>query len=155
MIWYSKLATPLTQLTRKGQKYEWTKQCEESFVELKKRLSSAPILVVPDGGKDLVVYTDASYTGLGCVLMQRGSVIAYGLRQLKTHEKNYPVHDLELAAIDQTIFDLNFASFLHIFYIEKYQEFAYFDMFLVFVQKNGKMQFLDKIDAKRNSGTLF
>ena len=58
-----------------------------------------------------------------------------------------------LLAADQTIFDLNFAIFLHIFYIEKYQEFAYFDMFLVFVQKSRKMQFLGEFDAKRNSGT--
>ena len=68
-------------------------------MELKKRLSLAPILALPDGEKKMVVYTDASYTGVGCVLMQEGRVIAYGSRQLKAHEKNYPVHDLELAAI--------------------------------------------------------
>ena len=48
---------------------------------------------------DLTVYCDASHEGFGCVLMQSGKVVAYGLRQFKTHEKNYPTHDLELAAI--------------------------------------------------------
>jgi hypothetical protein len=46
-----------------------------------------------------VVYTEASKKGLGCVLMQQGRVMAYGSRQLKDHEKNYPTHDLELAAV--------------------------------------------------------
>ena len=53
----------------------------------------------PDGTKDLEVYSDASYSGLGCVLMQRGRVIAYASRQLKENEKKYPVRDLELAAV--------------------------------------------------------
>ena len=96
---YSKIASPQTQLTRKNQNFEWTDKCEEGFEELKRRLSSAPILVVLDGGKNMVVYTDASYKGLGCVLIQHGRVIAYGSRQLKTYERNYPTHDLELAAI--------------------------------------------------------
>ena len=73
---YSKIASPLTQLTRKNQKFDWNKKCEEGFTELKRRLSSAPILAVPDGGKNMVVYTYASYMGLGCVLMQEGRVIA-------------------------------------------------------------------------------
>ncbi|KAD7478106.1 hypothetical protein E3N88_01242 [Mikania micrantha] len=72
---------------------------DPSFEELKKRLTEAPILALPDGNEDMVVYSDASYLGLGCVLMQRGKVIAYASRQLKTHEANYPTHDLELAAV--------------------------------------------------------
>ena len=62
-------------------------------------MCEAPILALPEGTDDLVVYSDASVTGLGCVLMQRDKVIAYASRQLKPHEKNYPTHDLELAAV--------------------------------------------------------
>ena len=59
----------------------------------------APILALPKGSEDFVVYSDASRLGLGCVLMQRGKVIAYASRQLKDYEKNYPTHDLELAEV--------------------------------------------------------
>ncbi|WMV20158.1 hypothetical protein MTR67_013543 [Solanum verrucosum] len=68
-------------------------------LELKKRLTTAPVLTLPEGTQGFVVYNDASRVGLGCVLMQNGKVIAYASRQLKVHEKNYPTHDLELAAI--------------------------------------------------------
>jgi hypothetical protein len=71
----------------------------EVFCELKKRLTTAPVLVLPDIHKDFTIYCDASRQGLGCVLMQEGRVIAYASRQLKTHEQNYPTHDLELAAV--------------------------------------------------------
>jgi Retroviral aspartyl protease/RNase H-like domain found in reverse transcriptase/Reverse transcriptase (RNA-dependent DNA polymerase)/Integrase zinc binding domain/Retrotransposon gag protein/Zinc knuckle len=96
---FSRLAEPMTRLTRKNQKFEWTEKCEESFEELKNRLVTAPILVLPEGTEEFVIYTDASGKGLGCVLMQFGKVIAYASRQLKDYEKNYPVHDLELAAV--------------------------------------------------------
>jgi ribonuclease HI len=66
---------------------------------LKKRLITAPILILPSGTEGFVVYSDASRKGLGCVLMQHGKVVAYASRQLKTHEINYTVHDLELTAI--------------------------------------------------------
>jgi hypothetical protein len=66
---------------------------------LKQELITAPVLVLPDVHKPFSVYCDASYTGLGCVLMQEGKVVAYSSRQLKVHEKNYPTHDLELAAV--------------------------------------------------------
>ena len=56
-------------LTRKATRYEWMEQCEEMFQELKKRLTSAPILALPTVEKDFVVYSDASRSGLGCVLM--------------------------------------------------------------------------------------
>ncbi|GJT73657.1 mannan endo-1,4-beta-mannosidase 6 isoform X1 [Tanacetum coccineum] len=59
----------------------------------------APILSLPDGIEDFIVYCDASNHGLGCVLMQRGKVISYASRQLKIHEKNYTMHDLELGAV--------------------------------------------------------
>src|SRR5262249_41387654 len=96
---FSSLASPLTRLTRKGVKFVWSQECEQSFQELKTRLTSAPVLSLPDGSGGLVVYTDASRLGLGCVLMQHGKVIAYVSRQLKDHELNYPTHDLELAAV--------------------------------------------------------
>ncbi|GJZ22418.1 putative nucleotidyltransferase, ribonuclease H [Tanacetum coccineum] len=72
---------------------------EEAFQTLKDNLCNAPILSLPDGAEDFVVYCDASNQGLGCVLMQRGKVIAYASRQLKIHEKNYTTHDLELGAV--------------------------------------------------------
>jgi hypothetical protein len=74
-------------------------ECQESFEMLKQKLTTAPVLVLPDVHKPFSVYCDASYTGLGCVLMQEGKVVAYSSRQLKVHEKNYPTHDLELAAM--------------------------------------------------------
>ncbi|KAL5567930.1 hypothetical protein UlMin_024505 [Ulmus minor] len=96
---FSKIAAPLTTLTRKGKKYEWTEKCDESFQELKNRLTTAPTLTLPTEDEDFVIFSDASKLGLGAVLMQKGKVIAYASRQLKEHEKNYPTHDLELAAV--------------------------------------------------------
>ena len=96
---FSKIVAPLTQLTRKDQPFAWTDRCEESFKELKQRLASTPVLVIQDVSKPFEVYCDASHRGLGCVLMQERKVVAYASRQLKVHEKNYPTHDLELAAV--------------------------------------------------------
>ncbi|GJT08923.1 putative reverse transcriptase domain-containing protein [Tanacetum coccineum] len=96
---FSKIAKPLTSLTQKNQKYVWGVEQEEAFQTLKNNLCDAPILTLPDGVEDFMVYCDASNQGLGCVLMQRGKVIAYASRQLKTHEKNYTTHDLELGAV--------------------------------------------------------
>ncbi|GJY03434.1 putative reverse transcriptase domain-containing protein [Tanacetum coccineum] len=96
---FSNIAKPLTSLTQKNQKYEWGKKEEEAFQTLKNNLCDAPILSLPDRVEDFVVYCDASNQGLGCVLMERGKVIAYASRQLKIHEKNYTTHDLELGAV--------------------------------------------------------
>ena len=96
---FARIATPLTRLTRKDEKFEWTPKCEESFQELKKRLTTAPVLALPDEGGNFVIYSDASHKGLGCVLMQHDKVIAYASRQLNDYELRYPTHDLELAAI--------------------------------------------------------
>ncbi|CAA0841697.1 Uncharacterized mitochondrial protein AtMg00860, partial [Striga hermonthica] len=96
---FSKIALPLSQLTRKSVKLEWTDRCESSFQELKKRLTTAPVLTIPDPSRSFTIFSDASRQGLGCVLMQDGQVVAYALRQLKPHEQNYPTHDLELAAV--------------------------------------------------------
>ncbi|XP_074376979.1 uncharacterized protein LOC141718495 [Apium graveolens] len=96
---FSRIATPLTKLTRKNEKFIWNDKCEESFQELKRRLITALILSLPDDQGNFVIYSDASYKGLGCVLMQHDKVNAYASRQLKPHEQKYPTHDLELAAI--------------------------------------------------------
>ncbi|GJX77121.1 putative nucleotidyltransferase, ribonuclease H [Tanacetum coccineum] len=96
---FSKIAKPLTSLTQKNQKYVWGVEQEEAFQTLKNNLCDAPILSLPDGVEDFVVYCDASNQGLGCVLMQRNKVIAYASRQLKIHEKIYTTHDLEFRAV--------------------------------------------------------
>jgi ribonuclease HI len=96
---FSYLSGPLTALTRKNALFVWCDKCEASFPELKHRLVTAPVLTLPMESVGYVVYTDASKKGLGCVLMQQGRVVAYASRQLKEHEKNYPTHDLELAAV--------------------------------------------------------
>ena len=96
---FSSIAKPMTRLTEKGVPFVWNIDCEASFKTLKDKLVNAPILVLPESGKRFMVYTDASRIGLGCVLMQDGKVIAYASRQLKKHERNYPTHDLELAAV--------------------------------------------------------
>nr|KAJ0187438.1 hypothetical protein LSAT_V11C900490520 [Lactuca sativa] len=96
---FSSIATPLKALTHKGTTYAWNEKHKEAFEKLKKRLCEATILSLSEGVNDFVVYSDASGVGLGCVLTQRDKVIAYASRQLKEHEKNYPTHDLELAAV--------------------------------------------------------
>ena len=96
---FSIIAAPMTRLLRKDVKFEWTEECQQSFEELKKLLTEAPVLVQRESGKEFVVYSDASRNGLGCVLMQEGKGVAYASRQLKPHERNYPTHDLELAAV--------------------------------------------------------
>ncbi|KAJ9566605.1 hypothetical protein OSB04_002571 [Centaurea solstitialis] len=96
---FSAIATPLTALTKKDVKFEWTSTCEYAFNKLKGKLTSAPILTLPNGTDGFVVYCDASKLGLGCVLMQDGNVIAYASRKLKVHELNYPTHDMELATV--------------------------------------------------------
>ncbi|KAL0561144.1 hypothetical protein IC582_001564 [Cucumis melo] len=116
---FSRIATPLTQLTRKGVPFVWSKACEDSFQTLKQKLVTAPVLTVPDGSGSFVIYSDASKKGLGCVLMQQGKVVAYASRQLKSHEQNYPTHDLELAAV---VFALKI--WRHYLYGEKIQIFT-------------------------------
>ncbi|GJR43128.1 putative reverse transcriptase domain-containing protein [Tanacetum coccineum] len=96
---FSKIAKPLTVLTQKSKTFDWGEEQENAFQTLKDKLCNAPVLALLDGPKDFVVYCDASGLGLGCVLMQRGKVIAYTSRQLKIHEKNYTTHDLELGAV--------------------------------------------------------
>ncbi|GKC48466.1 putative reverse transcriptase domain-containing protein [Tanacetum coccineum] len=93
------IAKSLTILTQKSKTFDWGEEQELAFQTLKDKLCNAPVLALPDEPEDFVVYCDASGIGLGCVLMQRGKVIAYASRQLKIHEKNYTTHDLELRAV--------------------------------------------------------
>nr|GFA50681.1 hypothetical protein [Tanacetum cinerariifolium] len=86
-------------LTQKKVKFEWGDKQETAFQLLKQKLCSAPILALPEGSEDFIVYCDASNKGLGAMLMQREKVISYASRQLKIHEKNYTTHDLELGAV--------------------------------------------------------
>ncbi|GKA43055.1 putative reverse transcriptase domain-containing protein [Tanacetum coccineum] len=96
---FSKIAKPLTELTQKNKKYIWGENQESAFQLLKQKLCEAPILALPEGNDDFVIYYDASHQGLGAVLMQREKAIAYASRQLKPHEENYTTHDLELGAV--------------------------------------------------------
>ncbi|GJY29462.1 putative reverse transcriptase domain-containing protein [Tanacetum coccineum] len=96
---FLKIAKSMTKLTQKGIKFDWGEKEENAFQLIKQKLCSAPILALPEGSEDFVVYCDASHKGLGVVLMQREKVIAYASRQLKVHEKNYTTHDLELGSV--------------------------------------------------------
>jgi hypothetical protein len=87
----------MTELLKKDKEFKWMSACESSFQELKKCLTTAPVLVMPDMEKPFSIYCDAPGQGLGCVLMRR--VVAYASRQLRKHEVNYPTQDLELAAV--------------------------------------------------------
>ncbi|GJT80028.1 putative reverse transcriptase domain-containing protein [Tanacetum coccineum] len=89
----------MTKLTQKGVKFDWGDKQEAAFQLLKQKLCSAPILALPEGSEDFVVYCDASHKGLGVVLMQREKVISYASCQLKIHEKNYTTYDLELRSV--------------------------------------------------------
>jgi hypothetical protein len=89
----------MTELLEKDKRFEWTLACETSFQELKKRLTTASILVMPDMKKPFSIYCDASGQGLVCAPLQDGRVLAYASRQLCKHEVNYPTHDLELATV--------------------------------------------------------
>ncbi|GJR78559.1 putative reverse transcriptase domain-containing protein [Tanacetum coccineum] len=96
---FSLISKPLTKLTQKNKPYVWGDDEEEAFQTLKLKLCSAPILSLPEGSEDFVVYCDASLKGFGAVLMQREKVIAYASRQLRKNEENYTTHDLELGAV--------------------------------------------------------
>jgi hypothetical protein len=96
---FSIIASPLTKLTHKEIRFVWSGECDASFRELKERFTSAPVLALPSGTEGFVVYSDALKRGMGCVLIQHRCVITYASRQLKSHEVNYLVHDLELVAV--------------------------------------------------------
>ncbi|GKA94356.1 putative reverse transcriptase domain-containing protein [Tanacetum coccineum] len=89
----------MTKLIQKTMKFKWGEKEEAAFQLLKQKLCNTPILALPEGSKNFVVYCDASHKGLGVVLMQKKKVIAYASCQLKVHKKNYTTHDLELGAV--------------------------------------------------------
>jgi hypothetical protein len=89
----------MTRLLEKGREFKWTQDCQDSFEEVKKRLTTVLDLVLPDLSKKFDIYCDVSRRGLGCVMMQDGQVVFYASRQLRKHEEKYPTHDLELAAV--------------------------------------------------------
>jgi hypothetical protein len=96
---FSKLVKPITSLLKNDTKFNWSSRCNEAFEHLKVLLTTAPVLAQPNIENPFDVYCDASGSGLGCVLMQEGRVIAYASRQLRRHEEHYPTHDLELAVV--------------------------------------------------------
>ncbi|GJY22107.1 putative reverse transcriptase domain-containing protein, partial [Tanacetum coccineum] len=96
---FLKIVKSMTKLTQKKVKFDWGDKQETAFQLLKEKLCSEPILALPEGAENFIVYCDASHKGLGDVLMQNKKVIAYASCQLKIHEKNYMTHDLELGAI--------------------------------------------------------
>ena len=110
--------------------------CERAFQELKSKLTSALILIVPEMGQRYTVYWDASKDGLGCVLMRSGRVVAYGSQQLKNHEQSYPTHDMELATI---VFALKIWH--HYLYGEQIEVFSYHkSLKYVFTQQDLNMR---------------
>jgi hypothetical protein len=96
---FCKIVKPITGLLKNDAKFDWSSICSEAFEQLKVLLTTASILAQPDIERPFDVYCDASGSGLRCVLMQEGRVIAYASRQLRRHEEHYPTHDLELAAV--------------------------------------------------------
>ncbi|GJV87191.1 putative reverse transcriptase domain-containing protein [Tanacetum coccineum] len=156
----------LTILTRKSKTFDWGEEQELAFQTLKDKLCNAPILALPDGPEDFVVYYDASGIGLGCVLMQRGKVIAYASRQLKIHEKNYTTHDLELGAVvfalkiwrhylygTKSVIYTDHKSLQHIF-SQKIVEYAIASLDRV-MSFAGLQKGLDKMIEQRSDGTLY
>ncbi|GJU95747.1 putative reverse transcriptase domain-containing protein [Tanacetum coccineum] len=116
---FSKIVKPMTKLTQKKVKFDWSDKAKTAFQLIKQKLCSAPILALPEGCEYFIAYCDASIKGLGVVLMQRENVIPYASRQLKIHEKNYTTHDLELGAV---VFALKI--WRHYLYMTKYTVFS-------------------------------
>ncbi|GJS19163.1 putative reverse transcriptase domain-containing protein [Tanacetum coccineum] len=96
---FSKIAKSITKLTQKKVKFDWGDKQEAAFQLLKEKLCSAPILALPEGADNFIIYCKASHKGLGVVLMQNKKLIAYESLQLKIHEKNYTTLDLDLGAV--------------------------------------------------------
>ncbi|GJS12531.1 putative reverse transcriptase domain-containing protein [Tanacetum coccineum] len=131
-FWIPKIAKSMTKLTQKGVKFDWGEKEEAAFQLIKQKLCSAPILDLPKGSEDFVVYCDASHKGLGAVLMQRGKVIAYASHQLKIHEKNYTTHDLELGSV--------------VFALKIWRHYLYETKCTVFTDHKSLQHILDKKD---------
>ncbi|WMV41932.1 hypothetical protein MTR67_035317 [Solanum verrucosum] len=111
---FSSIVSPLTALTHKKVKFLWSKACGKSFQELKDRLTSTPILTLPKGSNDFVVYCDASRISLSCILMQHGKVIAYASRQLKDYDMSVIYPSGKANVVVDTLSRLSMNSFAHI-----------------------------------------
>ncbi|GKA97824.1 zinc finger, CCHC-type, retrotransposon gag domain protein [Tanacetum coccineum] len=133
---FSKIASSLTKLTKKNNPFMWDEENEKDFVTLRKRLCEAPILVLPEGTKDMIIYSDASYSGLGCVLMQRGKIIAYASIQLKRHEEYYPTHDLEFAAV--------------VFALKIWRHYLHGVMFIIYTDHRSLQYFYNTLNMDRS-----
>ncbi|GJX21348.1 putative nucleotidyltransferase, ribonuclease H [Tanacetum coccineum] len=127
---FSEIAKPMTKLTQKSVKFNWGEKEETAFQTLKQKLCSAPILALPEGSENFVVYCDASHKGLGAVLMQKQKVIAYASRQLKIHEKNYTTHDLELGVV--------------VFALKMWRHYLYGTKYVVFTDHKSLQHILDQ-----------
>ena len=112
---FSMTTAPMTRLLQKNVRFEWSEKCQSGFEKLRAFLIEAPVLTQPTYDKEYLIFSDASLNELGCVLLQEGKVVADASRQLKLHEKNYSIHDLELGAI---VFALKI--WRHYLYGEKY-----------------------------------
>nr|GFA10846.1 putative reverse transcriptase domain-containing protein [Tanacetum cinerariifolium] len=117
-------------IPKKGVKFDWGEKKENAFQLIKQRLCSAPILALPKGSEDFMVYCDASNKGLGAVLMQREKMIAYASRKLKVHEKNYTTHDLELGSV--------------VFALKIYRHYLYGTKCIVFIDHKSLQHILDQ-----------
>ena len=145
---FSRLTAPMTGLTRNEVKFKWNYLCEKEFQELKRRLTTTPIRIVPERGQRYTVYCDALKGELGCLLMQSGRVVFYGSQQLKNHEWNYPTHDMELATI---VFTLKIWH--HYLYDEQFKVFSdHKSLKYIFTQRDlnmrqrGWMEYLEDYD---------
>jgi hypothetical protein len=96
---FSKISKPIIELLKKGNKYVWSKDCDETFQTLKKLLNTSLVPAQPDITKSFDIYCDASGTGFRCIIMQGGWLISYSSRQMRHHEEHYPTHDLELVVV--------------------------------------------------------
>ncbi|GJV59825.1 putative reverse transcriptase domain-containing protein [Tanacetum coccineum] len=119
-----------TKIESKSVKFDWGEKADAAFQLLKQKLCSAPILALPEGSENFVVYYDASHKGLGAVLMQKEKVIAYASRQLKVHEKNYTTHDLELGAV--------------VFALKMWRHYLYTTKCVVFIDHKSLQHILDQ-----------
>nr|GEU87665.1 hypothetical protein [Tanacetum cinerariifolium] len=119
-------------LSKKSMKFDWGEKTEAAFQLLQQNLCSAPILALPEGSDNFVVYCDASHKGSGAVLMQKEKVIAYTSRQLKVHKKNYTTHDLELGAV--------------VFALKMWRHYLYGTKCVVFTDHKSLQHILDQIE---------
>jgi hypothetical protein len=96
---YSKIVVPLTNLTRKDKRWEWTSECQEAFEKVKHALTNAPVLAPPELEKPFELVSDASGVGLGAVLLQDGRLMAFESRKLLPAEQNYSVTKQEMLGV--------------------------------------------------------